>query len=85
MNLTGKYTLRKTIGGQTISVDTSTGLAVFASFDNTETAKAAIGAFVANVARDGGTVYDADAKQYIAGPLGLLTEDGTLQLAAETA
>lgn len=79
MKLTGDYTLRASIGGTTISIMTSTGLAVFASFDNTPAAQAAIGAIVSGAAKDGGTVYDADAKQYLAGPLGLLIADPVVE------
>ena len=85
MQLTGNYRLRAAIAGTLITADTTTGPAVFASLDNSDTAKAMIAAFVSTVAQQGGTVYDEEKKQYIAGPLGVLTEDGTLQLAVEPA
>lgn len=85
MKLNGNYRLRPAIAGTLIAADTSTGPAVFASLDNSEASAAMIAAFVATVAKMGGTVYDEAKKQYIAGPLGVLTEDGTLRLVAEPA
>lgn len=74
MNLTGKYILRPSIGGTMILVETSTGPVIFATFDNSPAAQAAIGAIVSTAAQYGGTVYDEGSNQFIAGDLALMVE-----------
>ena len=69
MKLNGNYVIHTRIGGAAFSEVIDGQPCVIASFDNSETAQALLGVITSAVAQQGGSLFDADRGEFIAGSL----------------